>query len=184
MPKEQQNQQQNQQNQQQPPPSAPPPSETPAATWEQWLERADEPTRALYEQHTAGLKSALTDERRQRGELAAQLREAVKTEGLSAQLKADLESALTRSEEAEHRAAFFEEAIAQGVANARLAYLAAREIEALDKRGRVNWDALKGAFPELFKPKSPPPGNAGAGTQAPPPAAGMNDVIRRAAGRQ
>lgn len=185
MPNEKQQQQPNQQQQQQPP-AAPPASETPPATWEQWLERADEPTRALYEQHTAGLKSALIDERRQRGDLAAQLREAVKGEGLSAQLKADLETALRHSEEAEQRASFFEESLVQGVANARLAYLAAREIEAVDKKGRVNWDALKSAFPELFKPKStpPPPGNAGAGTQAPPPVGGMNDFIRRAAGRQ
>ena len=175
-----------QQQQQQP---APAPETTPPApaSFDEWLTAQDETIRGLYEQHTAGLKSALQAERTQRQDLAKQLREAAKkSEGGSETQKA-LEETATRLEEAEARATFFEEAARPeiGCSNPRLAYLAAQDAQAIDKKGRVNWAALKEAAPELFRGKQPAPGNAGAGTQQQPPkGASMNEYIRRATGRQ
>ena len=50
--------------------------ETPAPTWESILSELPDDQKALYEQHTHGLKSALDAERQQRQDLAKQLRDA------------------------------------------------------------------------------------------------------------
>jgi hypothetical protein len=155
-------------------------------TWEGVLEGLTEDQRGVYEAHTQGLRSALENERGQRRTLAGQLREA--TAGLEegSVARTQLEEATAALEQAEQRATFAEEAVGQGVTNARLAWLAALEIEAFDRRGLPNWDALRKGFPELFgRLGAAPAGNAGRGTGGEPPGgASMNTFIRRSTGRE
>jgi hypothetical protein len=156
------------------------------ATWETVLEGLPEDARALYEGHTQGLRSALESEREQRKNLARQLREATEALEEGSDARTQLETLTQTAEAAEQRAAFYEEAAGQGVKNFRLAWLAAQEIDAFDRRGNVQWESLKEAFPELFQVKQgSAPGNAGAGTQqAPSGGSDMNTIIRRGAGRR
>jgi hypothetical protein len=157
--------------------------ETPA-TWESILSGLPDDARAAYEQHTQGLQSALKDERRQRQELAKQLRDATGQLEAGSKARQDLEALQAQLEDAQRRADFATEAGGHGVANVRLAYLAAQEFDLFDRRGNVQWSALKEAAPELFAQPQPARGNAGSGTQAPPtPAEDMNAYIRRMAGR-
>jgi hypothetical protein len=157
--------------------------ETPP-TWESILSGLPDDARALYEQHTQGLQSALKDERRQRQELAKQLRDATGQLEAGSKARQDLEALQVQLEDAQRRADFATEAGGHGVANVRLAYLAAQEFDLFDRRGNVQWDELKRAAPELFQQPQPARGNAGSGTQAPPtPAGDMNAYIRRMAGR-
>jgi len=156
--------------------------------WDTWLGEQPEPIQTLIDSHTKGLRSALQSERTQRAELAKQLREATKTAAQGSELQKSLEALSGKLEMAELRARFFEEASKPEVncTNPRMALLAAQELDAIDNKGRINWDAIKQAFPEIFRPVRPPQGNAGAGTTAPPPAnmgGAMNAAIRRAAGR-
>ena len=158
--------------------------ETPATTWESILEGLPEEAKGLYEQHTHGLKSALDAERQQRQDLAKQLRDASAQLDAGSAAKAQLEKLQTQLEETQRRADFATEASGQGVANVRLAYLAAQEFDLFDRRGNVRWDELKKAAPELFVQPAPARGNAGAGTATTPtPTADMNAYIRRMAGR-
>ncbi len=176
---QQQSQQQQQQGQQQSQQQQQPP-----ATWETWLAAQPDDVKALYEQHTSGLRSALQSERDGRADLAKQLKALSKSAKEGSNEKQALEEITGRLEAAESQTAFYEDAIAQGVGNLRLAWIAAQSGEYL-QRGKVNWAALKADYPELFKSPSSPPGNAGTGTGALPPAGkSMNEFIRRAAGRQ
>jgi len=168
-------------------PAAPPDAAKPTpASFEEWLGAQDETIKSLYESHTAGLKSALQSERTQRQELAKQLNAAAKKQGVDEGTQQALTEMASRLEEAETRASFFEDAARPetGCSNAFLAYLTAQNIGAIDKKGRVNWAAIKEVAPELFGRKTTPAGNAGAGTQQQQPAAAnMNTWIRRAAGQ-
>ena len=86
------------------------------------------------------------------------------------------------------RASFTEQAVANGVTDIRLAYLAAQAdglLGAYDPEkgvGRHNFDELRKRYPHLFRaaPGGSADGGAGGGTGA---AASMNEFIRRAAGR-
>ena len=162
-------------------------SETLPQNWDEVLAGLPEEHRNLYQNHTNGLRSALENERAQRRDLAKQLREATtKMEEGSAARQA-LEKATADMEAAEQRASFYEDATRPevGCGNVRLAYIAAQEIDAFDRRGNANWDALKKAFPELFVKPKPPSGNAGAGVNNNVPSRpfNMNDAVRHAAGR-
>lgn len=156
--------------------------------WEDWLGEQPEPVQALIDGHTKGLKSALESERRQRSDLAKQLREAAKASEQGSETRKALEEMTAKLDLAEMRARFYEEGIKPeiGCTNPRLAMLAAQELEAIDSKGRILWETIKTAFPEMFRQARQPQGNAGAGTGAPPPANvgnAMNNAIRRAAGR-
>jgi hypothetical protein len=171
---------------QQPPAGNPPPA-APPATWDEYLATVTPEVKTLYEGHTAGLKSALQTERQQRSDLAKQINTLSKQAAEGSDLKKSLEGVQTQLEAATQRAEFFEAAVKPeiGCSNPSLAFIAARESQAIDQKGRINWDVLKQQFPELFAKKAPPPGNAGSGTQNPPAAKGdMNSFIRRQAGRE
>ena len=100
-----------------------------------------------------------------------------------AEARQRLETLQGELEEAQRRADFATEATGQGVANVRLAYLAATEFDTFDRRGNVQWDKLKEAAPELFRQPTPARGNAGNGTATPPGAApDIDAMIRRRAG--
>jgi len=156
-----------------------------AATWETFLQQQPENVKTLFDVHVTGLKSALQSERDQHKDLAKQLREATEKLEKGSDARKELEALGGRLEIAEQRAAFYEDAAKPeiGCVNAKLAWLAAQEIEAFDRRGNVNWESLKKAFPELFRTGGS--GNAGSGTggTGTPGGSGMNEMIRRAAGK-
>jgi len=162
-------------------------SETPQVpeTWDAFMEAQPEPVRELFTNHVSGLKSALVDERDQRKDFERQLRDVAKQLEDGSDAKAQLERLTNEYEEAERRIAFYESAPAELV-NHKLGWLAATEMDAFDRRGNVNWDAVKDAYPELFRqPKqAPPPGDAGSGAGGSGPRTfDMNDAVRAAAGR-
>jgi len=156
-------------------------------TWETVLAALPEEQRGLYDQHVQGLRTALQSERDQHQDLARQLREATQRLEEGSETRQQLEQLTGQIEVANQRADFFEQATQPeiGCSSPRLAWLAAQEVEAFDRRGNVNWAVLKEQFPELFGQgtKKQPPGNAGSGTSTPPAAQGMNAFIRRQAGR-
>lgn len=155
--------------------------ETPE-TFDGWLGKQDEATRALIDKHTSGLKSSLDTERADRKSLAAQLR-ALQSEGDPVALRAQLSEVQATLAEQEARATFAEEAHAQGVANIKLAYLAAKDAGVLGKREQ--WARLSEIAPELFAKKGAPPAAAGHGSGASPTGAPtMNDFIRGRTGAQ
>lgn len=159
--------------------------QTTPQTWEELLDTLPDDQRTLYDEHTRGLRSALDDERRQRKDLAKQLRDAAAAAEEGSQARETLESLQTQLDEAAQRADFAEDAVQQGVTNPRLAWLAAKQIDAFKRNGSADWEALKEAFPELFRKTVAPPANAGAGTDSQPAGAlSMNQLIRQAAGRQ
>lgn len=153
-------------------------------TFEAWLAGQDEAVKGLLTQHTAGLRSALESERTQRSELAKQLKEIKPEKGSEAEKS--LQELQGKLEAAERRAQFAEDAHKPeiGCVNAKAAWALAMAEGLFDGRGNPNWAALKQMAPELFTTPGAARGNAGAGTgQAPQPAGGMNEFIRRAAGR-
>lgn len=167
--------------------------ETPAAsqegsatpTFESWLGSQDETVKGLIDGHVKGLKSALESERTQRSDLARQLRDVTARAEKGSELEKALTEVSAQLEVTERRAAFYEEAGRPeiGCTNPRLAYLAAVEGDLIDKRGHIDWAALKASAPELFR-RSATSGSADGGAGASKaPAADMNLFIRRAAGR-
>jgi hypothetical protein len=176
------------------PQGEPPEEQKPPATYESFFEAQPAEVKTLIEEHTQGLKSALESERESRKGLEKQVRDlagkAEKGSEAEAQLT-KLADSLAEAErksaeglaEAERRTAFYEAAHAAGISNLKLAYTVALQDEMFDKRGAVNFEALRSSYPELFGGKpSTPPGNAGAGTGSPPVAqTDMNAFIRGSA---
>ena len=154
-------------------------------TWESWVEAQDESVKGLIDGHVKGLKSALDNERTQRSDLAKQLRDVTAKAEKGSELATALTQVSAQLEEAERRATFYADAGKPeiGCSNPRAAFVVAQADNLFDKRGNVDWAALKVAAPELFRPRVPN-ANAGVGTGTPPPAQrDMNQYIRRAAGR-
>lgn len=153
-------------------------------TFDGWLSSQDEMVRGLIDGHVNGLKSALDSERSQRKELQKSLKEAMKTVEADSEAKSRLDAIAEQMSLYERQTAFYETAVSAGVTNLKLAWLAAREADAINRDGIVDMQRLQTAYPELFKKQAPAPGNAGAGTQTPPAngAVSFDDVIRRKAG--
>ena len=156
-------------------------------TWDAFLETLTPEVKALYEQHTSGLKSALQSERDQRSDLAKQLKEMAGKQKEGSDERKALDEMSKSLEEANARADFFEDAARPeiGCRNPKLAWLAAQTGEGYVRRGKVDWLAIKADYPELFQAATSASsrGNAGSGTgnQQPVPET-MDDFIRRKAG--
>lgn len=164
-------------------------AQQPPASFDSWLEQQTPEVKALYEQHTSGLKTALQAEREARkrdtGELSRQLRDAAKKADEGSEARKSLEATAAQLEVAEKRAAFLEDAVRPEIQcrNPRAAFIVATSDGLFDKKGNPDWAAIKAAAPELFGPRVPA-GDAGTGTGTPPPGkGGMNEFIRRSAGR-
>ena len=160
-------------------------TQTPA-TFEAWLETAPDDLKGLVTGHIESLRNTVQATRRERDELAQQVKKAAKGLEEGSAARQSLEQLSGQLEAAERRATFYEDAARPeiGCTNTRLAYLAAVEDGLIDARGRVNWEAMKTKYSELFR-QVIPRGNAGNGAGAtPPPTGGMNAYIRRAAGRE
>lgn len=167
------------------------PSSTPL-TYESWLETLEDDKQQLLTEHTAGLKTALDDERTQRKTLASDLRDAVKAmkksagdETALAELTTSLGTLTEQLDETERKAQFYE-AMAGKVSNVRLAFIAAQSAGLVDAKRGVDAESLQTQFPELFPGKqSGARGNAGDGAGSPPPVAtSMTALIRKGAGVQ
>ena len=172
----------------QPPVNQTPPAAPPApATWDAILAALPEEQRALYEEHTGGLKRTVQATRQERDTLQAKLGEITTALGKDpAEAKRLLDETSAQLKVATQRAEFAEQAVRPeiGCTNPANAFLIAQAQGLFNSRGVPDWDRIKEAVPEFFKPKAVPPGNAGSGTGAPPPTGkSMNDFIRTAAGR-
>ena len=164
------------------------PTEEPLApaSWDDFLASAPEPIRNLYTAQTSGLRSALDSERDQRKALAKQLKEATSKMEEGSDARQQMEQISAQLEAQTQRADFYEEVARPeiGCVNAKLAYIAAQSDGLIDGHGRVDWDAMRDSYPELFRQnQKAPAGNAGSGTQSPPPqSVSIDDMIRRKAG--
>lgn len=156
----------------------------------QWIKNQPAEVQAAFDKHTTGLKNTVQATREERDSLSGQLKELVKVLGngtaadavkLANEMAANLETA-------NRRTAFVEEAVRPeiGCRNPKAAYALAVSEDMFDKKGNVDWKALKEAAPELFGAAGGGQirSNAGAGTSSQPkPQNTMNDFIRSRAGR-
>lgn len=161
-------------------------------TWDAWLQAQPEAQRptitSLYEKQTAGLKSALNDERTQRKEFEKQLRDAAGKLEKGSEAEKQVNQLADQLAASERRADFYEAAAKPeiGLTGAKAAWVLmnAEADRYFDRKGNPNFDLLKQEHPYLFGQVKPvPKGNQGNGTQG--SAAGtssINDDIRRAAG--
>lgn len=142
-----------------------------------WLASQPANVKAAYEKQTAGLKSALDTERAERKALNKRLTKLSKSEGTSEELATQLKTLQAEIAEQTQRAAFYEAAgnekeIGARVTNPKLAYIALKAADLIDKDGDVDWETAKADYPELFAAKASdqkeerkktPKGNAGSG---------------------
>lgn len=153
-------------------------------TFDAWYAALSTDVKDLLDDHTSGLKSALDDERRQRKSLATTVKELSKSAEAGSDLQKQLETLTGQMGEADTKATFYEGAHEAGVKNLRLAWIAAKEYDLVDRHGKVDFTQLKTAAPELFASKLPPPANAGSGAnQSGARVHDMNAAIRQMAGR-
>jgi hypothetical protein len=159
----------------------------PELTFEAWLDQQEDAVKALYEQHTAGLRSALQNERASNKDLTKQLKDLSTQLEEGSEARTKLEQITKQLEAVQGQADFYEEAVSQGVADLRLAWLAVQaEPDEFIRRGHVDFERLKERHPNLFgKPPVTPQGHAGSGAgQQGAPTKDMNAFIRRSAGRE
>ncbi len=161
-----------------------PKDQTPS--YEEWLTDQSDATKERIDQHVGGLKSALGSERDARKGAEDALRGQADKLEKGSDAQKELLTVADELEEANRRVDFFEDAHGEGITNLKLAYMVAVDEGLIDKRGKVNFGALKEQFPELYgKKPAKPPGNAGDGTQTTPGSkVDMNEFIRKAAGKQ
>lgn len=157
-----------------------------ALEYDSWLNEQPEPVKAMLATWSSGLKTALKSERDARAELQKQLRELAPKAEKGSELEQQLTTLADTMAESDRKAGFYEAAHAAGVSNLKLAYLVAVQEDLFDKKGAVNFEAMRAGYPELFAGKTKPaPGNAGNGTnQDPTGAQDMNNYIRAATGRK
>lgn len=155
-------------------------------SFDTWIATQDETIQTMLNNHTSGLKSALQSERDNGSKLQGELKKLARELEAGTEARTKLEGITDRLEEMELRNAAYETFGAAGITNFKLAWMAAQDSKAIDGRGNVNLESLKAQYPELFPTKTPPPGNAGSGTNNGAPAGGgsMDEYIRTAAGRR
>lgn len=155
------------------------------ANWEEWINKQPDDIKGLYQGHVTGLQNTVKATRDERDALKQQIKDLLPKAEKGSELEKSLTDFSTKLEVAERRATFVEEAIKPeiGCRNPKAAYALASADNLFDRRGNPDWTAIKAAAPELFGAPSVN-GNAGAGTDKQPPKGGMNEFIRRAAGRE
>jgi hypothetical protein len=160
--------------------------ETPPFNFDSWLGEQPDHVKSGLDAHTAALKNALESERTQRKQFSKELRDLTAKAEKGSEAEKTLGEMSTRLEQAEQRAAFYEEAGRAEIAcsNPKAAFLIAASEGLFTKRGDPDWQAIKAAAPELFGRKVIPNGNAGTGSNSPPAGPTMNDWIRGASGRR
>lgn len=158
-------------------------TQAPELTYENWMGQQTKEVQALVTGNVTGLKSALESERENRKGVESQLR--TLAEQLEGDHKEAIENMANQLDEVTLQNDFYEDAIAEGVNNPKLAFVVVKEYKLIDRKGRVNFDKMRVDFPELFgiKPKGSK-GGAGAGlNQEPESAQTMDKLMRKAVGR-
>lgn len=149
-----------------------PASGTPPATltWDAWHAGLNDEQKKLIEskfgEDTKSLKGALDKERDGSKHLEKQIKS---LQDKFAEKGSELEKALTDLQAqlaaATQEKQFILDAPAKGVSNIKAAYKLAVADGLIGTKGEIDWDGLKGAYPELFvqqKPAAPPAPNTNA----------------------
>jgi hypothetical protein len=153
-------------------------------TFESWIAGQPKEVKDLLDGHTAGLRTALGSEREIREDTEKKLRTMAEKAEKGSESQRQLVEMADKIAESDQKADFYEDAHAAGVTNLKLAYIVAKQEELFDKRGRVNFEAMKKDYPELFAGTVNAAGNAGSGTEGNLAGKGdMNTFIRQSAGR-
>ncbi len=154
-------------------------------TFETWHEGLDATQQGLIAGHVTGLKTALGSERDARSKAEEGLRAVAGKLEKGSEAQKEVLRLADENATGTVKTDFYEEAHAAGVTNLKLAYAFVTMEKLFDKRGNVDFEALKKANPELFSRSKNPPGGAGDGTDTHKlqDGKGMNDFIRGAAGR-
>jgi len=163
-----------------------PKEEGKALEWKPWHDALPPEAQELVAEREKGLKSALDSERDARKTAETDLRAVAKKLEEGSEAQQEVLKLADQVAEGTTKADFYEEAHKAGVSNLKLAYHIATTEELFDKRGAVNFEKMKEAYPELFGKKQVPRGDAGEGTGTAPGGKeiSMNAYIRRAAGKQ
>ena len=161
------------------PPTQP---ETSFETFEAFLEKQGEDVKGLYSTHTAGLKSALDNERSANKAAQAQLRELAKKADKGSELEAALNQQIEKLTALGKQASFQDKAHGAGVRNLKLAYIAAEQAGMVSDKGECDFSELRKLYPELFTAQASANAGAGTGTTATRPQT-MDDIIKGALGR-
>jgi len=165
-------------------PAAASQQQAPAAfeTFEAWLEKQDDTVKGLYSTHTAGLKSALDNERAANKTAQVQLRELAKKAEKGSELETALNQQIEKLTALGKQATFQDKAHTAGVRNLKLAYIAAEQAGLVSDKGDCDFSELRKQYPELFVAQAT--ANAGAGTGNPATKAPtMDEIIKGALGR-
>lgn len=163
----------------------PPAGDPEVVKFDEWYGTLSEPYQEALDEHIAGLKSALNNEREGRKTLERQVRDLSKKADSGSELQKQLDALAGNLSVEAQRSAFYETAHSAGVKNLRLAWLAAQDAKLINNDGSVDIAKLKETAPELFASSKPavPSANGGTGAGNPPaPQRSMNDVLRSAAG--
>jgi hypothetical protein len=163
-----------------------PKEEAKALEWKPWHDALPPEAQELVAEREKGLKSALDSERDARKTAETDLRAVAKKLEEGSEAQQEVLKLADQVAEGTTKADFYEEAHKAGVSNLKLAYHVATTEELFDKRGAVNFEKMKEAYPELFGKKQVPRGDAGEGTGTAPGGKdiSMNAFIRRSAGKQ
>jgi hypothetical protein len=151
--------------------------------FEEWMSDQGDDVKGMFDEHIQGLKSALVSERENRKKLEKEVRKLASDLEKGSEAEEKLGALADELGEIDRKAGFYEAAHAAGVRNLKLAYYTSVHDGLFDKRGEVDFEVMKERYPELFR-SVVVPGNAGEGRGDGVPArSGMNEFIRRSAGR-
>lgn len=154
----------------------------PAATYDTWLASQSADVKSLVDGHIGGLKTALQSERERNKTLEKDLRDAASKAEKGSESEKRLTELANEAQEAGRKTAFYENAVAAGVTNLKLAYMAAKNDDLFRRDGSADFDAIKKGYPELFGARvSSNNGGSGTGGTA-PTSTSMDDIIRGRAG--
>jgi DNA repair exonuclease SbcCD ATPase subunit len=157
-------------------------------TFDEYLATVEEPIKALYEEHTSGLKTALEKEREERKELNSKVKQLHEKAEKGSELEKQLSETLERLEQAERnyeatqkRIKFAEQASMPeiGCTNPKEAYALAITENLFDKNGEPEWKAIQETAPQLFRKTTTDAGKTGSRTGN-----DINALIRQKAGLQ
>ncbi len=154
--------------------------------WDTFHGSLPEVAQKLIADHESGLRTALVTERDARGDLEKDLKNVAGELEKGSDAQKEVLKLADKVAAGDRKADFYEDAHKAGVSNLKLAYHVAKTDDLFDKRGNVNFEKMKDAYPELFGKKKVPDGSGGDGTGGGHPGKKqtMNDAIRAMSGRK
>lgn len=138
-------------------------------TWDAWHSSLNDDHRKLidarFSDDTKALKGALDKERDEGKHLAKQIKDLQSKAEKGSELEKALTDLQAQLAAATQEKQFILDAPAKGVSNIKAAYKLAVADGLIDAKGDIDWDGLKGSYPELFvqlKPLAPTAPNTNA----------------------